>query len=166
MCFKAYNNYYIYVYAFFYFQNKSLILNDEGGSGKCFQCVAFFDAILTASKSTKILIICHDKKCLEHWQYHIDCLIENVSVKVADSENDSQIDKPTDSITIASLNYVLNHLTSFSQHNYDCVVIQDQLLQISPDVYTQLGQLNGKCKIILCSSDLSVSVDLYSVNQI
>lgn len=148
------------------FQEKSVILNDEGGSGKCFQCVAFFDALLTTSKSMNILVICHDKKCLEHWQYHIDCLLENVSVKVADIESDSQTHKPNGLITIVSMDYVLNHLDSFTQHNYDCAVIQDQQLQISPDVFAQLRLLHLKCKIILCSKDLIVSVDLYLSKRI
>lgn len=146
----------VYTFRFFFvqFQHQSSILNDESGSGKCFQCIAFIDAILRASTSTRILIICKNKQNLQHWQYHVDCFLRNISVKVADNESG---DIGSDAITIASLDHVLSNFGTFTTTNYDCVILQDQHTEISVDVFQRLKKIKTKCKIILCSDDLMVN---------
>ncbi|XP_055322232.1 uncharacterized protein LOC129578122 [Sitodiplosis mosellana] len=138
-----------------YKKHKSSILNDEGGSGKCFQCVAFFDAIFRASTSSRVLVICQRKQNLEHWQYHIECFLRNLSATIADNKRDTQQDHADeDTIKIASLDYVLTHFAAFATLEYDCVILQDQHTQISVDVFERLKQIKATCKIMLCSNDL------------
>lgn len=148
---------YVHVYTDFFFaqfQHQSIILNDESGSGKCFQCIAFFDAILRASTSNRILIICKNKQNLEHWQYHIDCFLRNVSAKISDNEIDN-VD--ADATTIASLDHVLTNFNKFTTTEYDCVVLQDQSSEISMHAFERLKEIKTTCKIVLCSNDLMVN---------
>lgn len=139
---------------FFQFQHQSTILNDESGSGKCFQCIALFDAILRASPSTRILIICKSKQNVEHWQYHVDCFLRNVSAKIADNEKGKV---GADAVTIASLDHVLANFGTFTTTENDCVVVQDQYSDVSAHVFDRLKKIKSKCKIILCSNDLMVN---------
>ncbi|XP_031631749.1 uncharacterized protein LOC116346009 [Contarinia nasturtii] len=139
-----------------YKKSNSCILNDECNSGKCFQCVAFVDAILRTSASSRILIICQRKQCLEYWQYHIDCFLENVNAKIVDSNNDTQQHNtlPTNGAIIASLDHVLNHSSIFTTNKFDCVIVQDQNLQITNNIFEQIKQIEATSKIVLCSNDL------------
>lgn len=138
-------------------QQTACILNDESGSGKCFQCIAFCDAILRLSKTVRILIICQRHTCLEHWQFHIDCFLENVRTQIADNENDdTHDDYTTNSITIASIDYVLNNLSVFTANQMDCVIFQDQHLQASFQSFERLNGIKTTHKIILGSIDLMV----------
>lgn len=138
-------------------QQSACILNDEGGSGKCFQCVAFFDAILRSTECMHILVICQRKQSLDHWQYHIDCFLENRNSKIADNERSTQFDGSPNPITIASVDYVLSNLPSFMGHNYDCLIFHDQHLQTLADSFTQLNKIKATYRIALCSGDLMVS---------
>lgn len=141
------------------FQHKSSILNDESGSGKCFQCIALFDAILRTSDTKRILIICQRRQSLEHWQYHTDCFLRNVNTKIADNESDIKQDKAcTEAITIASLDYVLTHFPAFKTIKFDCLVLQDQYAQMALDIFERLKHIRTKCKIFLCSDDLMVRI--------
>lgn len=140
-------------------QQTASILNDESGSGKCFQCIAFCDAILRLSKTVRILIICQRYTSLEHWQFHIDCFLENVRTRVADNQNDTQDDDDdhtTNVITIASMDYVSNNLSVFTANQMDCVIFQDQQLQASLQLFERLNCIKTTHKIILGSSDLMV----------
>lgn len=138
------------------FQHTACILNDESGSGKCFQCIAFCDAILRLSKTAQILIICQQRTSLEHWQFHMDCFIENVRTRIADNETDTQDDCTMNAVTIASLNYVLNNLSVFKANQMDCVIFQDQQLQTTPESFERLSSIRTTHRIFLGSDDLMV----------
>lgn len=137
-------------------QQTACILNDESGSGKCFQCIAFCDAILRLSKTLRILIVCQRYTSLEHWQFHIDCFLENVQTHIADNENDTQDDYTTNVITIASIDYVINNLSVFTANQMDCVILQDQQLEASFQSFERLNGIKTTHKIILGSNDLMV----------
>lgn len=138
------------------FQQSACILNDESGSGKCFQCIAFCDAILRLSNTVRILIICQQQTSLEHWQFHLDCFIENVRTRIADNENDTQDDCTMNAVTIASIDYVLNNLSVFNANQMDCVIFQDQQLQTSFESFERLSSIKATYKIFLGSNDLMV----------
>lgn len=140
------------------FQQSACILNDESGSGKCFQSIALCDAILRLSKTVRILIICQRYTSLEHWQFHLDCFIENVQTRIADNENDddTQDDNTANVVTIASIDYVLNHLSVFKANQMDCVILQDQQLQTSVESFKRLNSIRTTRKIFLGSDDLMV----------
>lgn len=140
------------------FQHCASILNDESGSGKCFQCTALFDAILKNDDSIGILIICHRKQSLEHWKFHLDCFLENISSNIADNQCDTQLDSSSNGICIASVDYVLNHFSTFKAKKFDILVFQDQRLECSVQVIRQLKEIQASHKIALCSDDLMVSV--------
>lgn len=134
-------------------------MNDESGSGKCFQCIALFDAILRTSDTNRILVICQRRQSLEHWQYHLDCFLRNVNTKIADNESDRKQDKTcTEAITVASLDHVLTHFPAFKTVKFDCLVLQDQQAQITVDIFERLIQIKTTCKIFLCSDDLMVKI--------
>lgn len=139
------------------FQQCSSILNDESGSGKCFQSIGFFDAILRADDSIRILVICHRKQSLDHWQFHVDCFLENINANIADNEKDTQEDSSNKAITIVSLEYVLNNLSIFTAKEFNCVILQDQRSETSAQAFTQLKDIKAMHKIALCSNDLMVS---------
>lgn len=145
----------------FIFQKKSTILNDENGSGKCFQCVAFLDAILRCSLNAHILIICQLKQNLAHWKYHIDNLLENVNTKIADDDNGSEQSGSSSSIIIASIDYVLGNLLTLTAKTFDCLILQDQHLQVSAAVFMRLTEIKATCKIVICSKDLIVSMNVF-----
>lgn len=132
-------------------------MNDEGGSGKCFQCIALFDVILKISKP-RILVISQQKTSLEHWQYHINCLLNNIVARISDNETDTQGDRTSEDVLIASLDHVLNHLETFIRNEYDCIIFQDQQQQTSINDFAQLTQIKSTCKVILCSNDLMVNI--------
>lgn len=113
--------------------------------------------ILRTADSIRILVICHRKESLEHWQFHVDCFLENVHANVADNQKDTQTESSSKEITIVSLDYVLSHLFEFIRHNFDCVVFQDQHLNTKAESFAQLMQIEARYKIALCSSDLMVS---------
>lgn len=143
-------------------QQNACILNDESGSGKCFQCIALCDAILRLSKTVGILIICQRYSSIEHWQFHIDCFLENVRTHVADNgENDTQDDNATNAITIASVDYVISNLSVFTSKQIDCVIFQDQQLQASLQTFEKLNSINASYKVILGSNDLMVRFRMF-----
>lgn len=149
---------------YFAFQRKSTILNDENGSGKCFQCVAFLDAILNCSSSKKILIICQVKQKLFLWKYHIDKLLENVSTRIADEQNDTNQSESLVAVTISSIDYVLSNLPKFTTHEFDCLILQDQDLQISAKSFKSLMEIKATSKIFLCGNNLMVSLMRLNLN--
>lgn len=114
--------------------------------------------MLRLSNTVRILIICQRYTCLQHWQYHFDCFLENVRINVADNENESDDDCETNAITIASIDYVLNHLTTFTTKRMDCVIFQDQQLQTPVRSFVKLNAIHTNYKIILASNDLMVGV--------
>lgn len=138
------------------FQQSACILNDESGSGKCFQCIAFCDAIVRLSPTIRILIICQRDTSLEHWQFHFDCFLDNVRTRIADKENDTQDDSTMNAVTIASINYVLNNLSAFKANQMDCVIFQDQQLQTSFESFERLSSIRTTHKIFIGGDYLMV----------
>lgn len=117
------------------------------------------DAILNCSKNAHILILCQSKENLAHWKYHIDKLLETIDAKIADDQNDSQRSGSSDNITIASIDHVLSSLPEFKTQKFDCLIVQDQHLQITSETFTRLKEIQSTHKIVLCSNDLIVSMN-------
>lgn len=141
-------------------QHKSAILNDDSGTGKLFQCVAFFDAVLKTKTPAHILVICQNKQSLDLWHYCIDTLLENVPVVIADFE--PHFDQSTSTmkrITLVSSSYALIHLDQLKTIRYDYLVIQDQHLQLSTASLERLKEIQASHKLILCSINLFVGFD-------
>lgn len=158
VCWLNHNSNWIKKQLYFVFQRKSTILNDENGSGKCFQCVAFLNAILNCSSRKKILIICQLNEKLLYWKYHIDNLLENASSRIADDQNDVDQGQSLVAVTIASIDYVLSNLPTFTAHEFDILILQDQYLQISAKTFKRLMEIKTTSKILLCSNNLIVSL--------
>lgn len=103
--------------------------------------------------------MCQHQSSIEHWQFHIDCFLNDVHANVADSEHNSQNDSSSNAITIASIDYVLNHLTLFTTQTFECVVFQDQQIETSMYSLQRLSDIKATYKISLCSNDLMVSIE-------
>lgn len=111
-----------------------------------------------------ILIICQNETNLDHWHYHIDNLLENVSVTVSDNCNESQAGQSTSNlkkITLVSSNYAIEHLNKFNAEQYDYLVLQDQKLQLTTDTLKKLEEIKATTKVILCSDNLMVNLHYF-----
>lgn len=135
-------------------------MNDVDGAGKCFQCVTFFDAIFRSVPGSHILIICERKQDLDHWHYHIDGLLDNLTVLVADGQRESQIGQSTsglNKITLVSSAYALDHMNQLTAEPYIYLVLHDPLMQLSAASLARLSEIPVARKLVLCNRDITVS---------
>lgn len=105
------------------------------------------------------MILCQSKENLAHWKFHIDNLLEAIHAKIEDDQNDSQRSGSSDNITIASIAHVLSSLPKFKSQKFDCLIVQDQHLQITSETFTRLKEIQTTHKIVLCSNNLIVSTN-------
>lgn len=98
------------------------------------------------------------KQKLLHWKYHIDKLLENVSTRIADEQNDTDQSESLVAVTLASIDYVLSNLPKFTTHEFDCLILQDQLQKIAAKTFKRLMEIKATSKIFLCGNNLMVSL--------
>lgn len=135
-------------------------MNDIDGAGKCFQCVAFFDAIFRSLPGSHILVICERKQDLDHWHYHIDGLLNNLTVLVADKQRESQIGQSTSSlnkITLVSSAYALEHINQINAEPYIYLVLHDPYMQLTAGAFAKLKAIQVPGKLVSCNRDIVVS---------
>lgn len=114
------------------------------------------DAIFKQSNNNNVLVLCNNKQKINYWQFHIDCLLDHITVRKPNESTQSENVDALNVITIASVEYAVNNIYEFTQLQYECVILQDQALDISTESFEQLKQIDVKRKIILCSDDLIV----------
>lgn len=135
-------------------------MNDIDGAGKCFQCVTFFDAIFRSEPGSHILVICEKKVDLDHWHYHIDGLLENLTVLVADEQRESQIGQSTsglNKITLVSSTYAMEHINQINAEPYIYLVLHDPHMQLTATSFARLTEIQVPRKLVLCNRDILVS---------
>lgn len=135
-------------------------MNDIDGAGKCFQCVAFFEAIFRSVPGSHILVICERKQDLDHWHYHIDGLLDNLTVLVADEQRESQLGQSTsglNKITLVSSAYALEHINQINAEPYIYLILHDPHMQLSAASFAKLTDIHVPRKLVSCNRDIVVS---------
>lgn len=140
-------------------QRISTILNDRDGSGKCFQCVAFFDAIRNRSKSERILVLCNDKHNLEKWHFHIGNLLETATIQNYDC-NDTSPANESSNVLLATIDCAFENIDKLTQYQFECMVVQDSQLELGEKAFGQLAKIRATHTIYVTGVDLMVSQSL------